>query len=253
MVLSMDRWVGKVAVVTGASAGIGAAIVKQLAEAGLLVVGMARRKERVEEMAKSLGEVKGKIYAYKCDITNQTELQDAFKWITKNVGPVAVLVNNAGVHFRTSLVNGNIDAIRKTVDTNVLALCIATREAINIMKENNIDGHIFNINSVLGHSIFPFPNLDIYPATKYGVTAITETLRRELMELKSKIRVTSVSPGAVDTEIFDNMRDSQYFNEVLSKTILNPEDIADGVLYALSTPPHVQVHELTIKPVGEQF
>ncbi|CAH1106152.1 unnamed protein product [Psylliodes chrysocephalus] len=251
MVLSMERWVGKVAVVTGASAGIGAAIAKQLVEHGLLVVGVARRKERIDELAKTLEGKKGKLFAFKADISIGEEIKAAFAWTTDNVGPVAILVNNAGIHYRTTIIDGDVEAWRKTIDVNLMATCIASKEAIHIMRKNNIDGHVININSILGHYIFKLPNLDIYPATKYGITALTETLRLEINSLKLKIKVTSVSPGVVNTEIFENMDRKQF--DLVKNCMLNPEDIADGVVYALSTPPHVQVHEITIKPVGEDF
>ncbi|CAG9856728.1 unnamed protein product [Phyllotreta striolata] len=251
MVLSMERWVGKVAVVTGASAGIGAEIAKQLVENGLIVVGIARRKEKVENLAKTLSDKKGKLVAFKADISKTEEIEAAFAWIAQNVGPVAILINNAGIHFRDSLIDGNVEAWRKTIDVNLLATCVASKEAVAIMRKNNIDGHIVNINSILGHYIYDLANLDVYPATKYAVTAFTETLRLEINSLKLRIKVTSVSPGCVDTEIFNNM-DRKIYEEI-KKCMLKPEDIADGVIYALSTPPHVLVKEVTIKPVGEPF
>ncbi|XP_028138593.2 farnesol dehydrogenase [Diabrotica virgifera virgifera] len=252
MVLSMDRWKGKVAVVTGASSGIGAAIAELLVENGLLVVGAARRKERIDALAHKLQGKKGKLYSVKADMTKEEDIKEIFKWTSTNVGPVAILVNNAGCVKHVGLIDGDTEAWKATINVNLLALCIATREAISIMKKNNIDGQIIHINSVFGHKVSNFPQVNVYPATKHGVTALTETLRNELNALKSKIRVTSISPGLVETEMVDEVKNSDYF-EQLKNSILKPEDIADGVLYVLSTPPHVQIHELMIKPLGEQF
>ncbi|CAG9835745.1 unnamed protein product [Diabrotica balteata] len=252
MVLSMDRWKGKVAVVTGASSGIGAAIAELLVENGLLVVGVARRKERIDALAQKLKGKKGKLYSVKADLTKEEDIKDIFKWTSANVGPVAILVNNAGCVFKTDLIDGDTEAWKRTINVNLLALCIATREAISIMKKNNIDGHIIHINSVFGHRVSNFPQVSVYPATKHGVTALTETLRNELNALKSKIRVTSISPGLVDTEMITELKKTEFY-EQLKKSVLKSEDIADAVFYTLSTPPHVQIHELTIKPVGEQF
>ncbi|XP_056641915.1 farnesol dehydrogenase-like [Diorhabda sublineata] len=253
MVLSMKRWVGKVAIVTGASSGIGAAITKQLVEEGLLVVGVARRVERIENLSKILENKPGKLFAFKADLSIEDEIKEIFIWTTNNVGPVSILINNAGLHIRTGLVDGDTEAWKTTINVNLLGLCIATREAIKIMRNNDINGHIIHINSFLGHKVVDIPNLDVYPASKYGVTALTETLRLELNSLKSKIKVTSISPGMVDTEIFDSVRHTKEFKDNIQKNMLQPEDIADGVIYTLSTAPHVQVHELTIKPIGEKF
>ncbi|VEN44054.1 unnamed protein product [Callosobruchus maculatus] len=242
MVLSMERWVGKVAIVTGASTGIGAAIAEKLVSEGLIVVGLARRSEKIEELSKKLSDAKGKLYAFKTDLTKEEDIKDAFDWTTKNVGPVHILINNAGIHLRENLIDGNTDTWRKTLDVNVLALCIASREAIKIMRENNINGHIIHINSICGHKIINLPKMDIYTASKYAVTAITDTMRGELATFGTKIKVTSISPGAVDTPIFDDIRGTEAFKEHIGQTILNPEDIADAVGYVLSTAPHVQTN-----------
>nr|XP_023013173.1 farnesol dehydrogenase-like [Leptinotarsa decemlineata]XP_023013174.1 farnesol dehydrogenase-like [Leptinotarsa decemlineata] len=252
MVLSMDRWRGKIAVVTGASSGIGAGIARRLVEEGLLVVGIARRSDLIDKMASELSDKKGKLYSYKADISKGEEIKLAFQWIIENLGPVQVLVNNAGIHYRQTLLDGDPENWKKTLDVNVLALCIATQEATKMMRKIDAEGHVFHINSIGGHSVANLPNMDIYSATKFAVTALTETLRRELQQIKSKIRITSISPGAVDTPIFDEKtRNSQAFNDLIGKHMLQPEDIADAIVYVLSTPPHVQVHELTIKPLNE--
>ncbi|XP_072386596.1 farnesol dehydrogenase-like [Diabrotica undecimpunctata] len=252
MVVSMNRWVGKVAVVTGASSGIGAAVAKLLVREGLLVVGLGRRKEKIESLVSTLSGKQGKLFAVKADFTKEEDIKQAFKWTTENVGPISILINNAGTHIRTGLIEGDTKAWRTTINVNLLALCIATREAINIMRKNSIDGHIIHINSFLGHKVAPLPDLDVYPATKYGVTALTETLRGELNSFNLKIKISSISPGFVDTEIIADMKNNDEFKRIVP-TLLNPEDIADAIVYALSTPPHVQVHELTIKPIGEKY
>lgn len=154
------------------------------------MVGLARRVEKVEELAQTLSVQKGKLYPFKADVSIEEEIKSAFKWTLDNVGPVHILVNNAGIHYRTSLIDGETDQLKKTIDVNLLAVCIATKEAIQIMRDNNIIGHIININSILGHSIINSPTLDVYPATKFGITAYTESLRLELMHKGSKIRVT---------------------------------------------------------------
>ncbi|XP_023723991.1 farnesol dehydrogenase-like [Cryptotermes secundus] len=249
----MERWTGRVAVVTGASAGIGAAIAGELVKKGLKVVGLARRVERVEALEKSLKSEKGKLYAIKCDVTNDLEVTETFKWIKRNLGGVDILINNAGVGSFNSIRDGPVENWRKIFDLNVLALSVCTKEALQSMKEKGVDdGHIIHISSIAGHTIPLFPGIEMYSASKHAVTALTEGLRRELVKQKSKIRVTSVSPGGVETEI---MEASEIPKDVLEgfkdMPCLKSKDIADSVIYVLGTPPHVQIHELTIKPVGE--
>ncbi|KAJ8971428.1 hypothetical protein NQ317_018163 [Molorchus minor] len=256
MVLSVDRWIGKVAIVTGASSGIGAAIAERLAEHGLRVAALARRKDRLEGLADKVKHTKGKIYPIKADLSKEEDVLNAFKWIKENLGPIHILVNNAGTGGPGSLHDGTTENWRKTFEVNVLGLCVATREAIKDMKSNNVDGHIIHINSVCGHQVFDFPESNVYPASKYAVTALAETLRLELNSLKLKIKVTvMMSPGAVLTEFMpDDFKSTTEFKKMVEeKQILDPEDVADGVVYVLSTPPHVQIQELTIRPVIESF
>ncbi|XP_044260805.1 farnesol dehydrogenase-like [Tribolium madens] len=250
MVLSMNRFVGKVAVVTGASSGIGAAIVEKLVENGLIVAGVARRAEIIEECAKKYAGKKGKLVAVKADMSKEDDILRAFKWIEGNLGPIHVLVNNAGYATMGGLTDGKTEEWRKTLDLNIISLCVATREAVRLMRANKVNGHIIHINSIFGHQVTTH-TWNIYPASKYAVTALTETLRQELNALGCKIKITSVSPGLVATEMTTkNKNASADTKAFLAKLpILQPEDIADGICYALSTPEHVQVHELTIQPL----
>jgi len=252
-VLSMDRWEGKVAIVTGASSGIGQAIAEQLVLKGLIVAGIARRVELVEDHARRLN--KGKLHAIKADLSNEDDILEAFRFIEENLGPVHILINNAGVLKNTTLIDGDTEAWKSVLNLNVLGLSIATREAVKIMRKNNINGHIVHINSVAGHTVPKITKLNMYPASKHAVTALTETLRQELNAFGSKIKITSVSPGYTVTEMTEGLKDSSddYKHMTGLMAALQPEDIADGIIYALSTPEHVQVHELTIRPLGEPY
>ncbi|XP_060525371.1 farnesol dehydrogenase-like [Cylas formicarius] len=251
MVLSLDRWVGKVAVVTGASAGIGVAIVEQLVKAGIVVAGLARRKDRVEELAKQLSGEKGKLVAVQADLTKEQDIIAAFEYVLKNLGPVSILVNNAGLSKFSSLIDGETEIWKTVLDTNVLGLSISTREAIKQMKANNIDGHVIHINSVLGHAVANYPGLNVYPATKFAVTALAETLRYEINSQNLKIKITSVSPGYVKTEFIEVFTGKTAAEVGLPG--LEAEDVADAVVYALSTPPHVNVSEVTVRVLAEAF
>ncbi|KAJ8926338.1 hypothetical protein NQ314_021306, partial [Rhamnusium bicolor] len=172
------------------------------------VVGVARRSEKIEEISKKLGGNKDKLYAIKADFSKEEDILRTFKWTSENVGPVSILVNNAAVYFHSYLYNGKTEEWKASYDLNVIGLSIATREALRIMRQNNIDGHIININSVVGHKVV------------LGVNMYSE----QSEELKK-----------------------------LREFLLESEDCADAVAYVLSTPPHVQIQELTIKPLGEFF
>ncbi|XP_046394670.1 farnesol dehydrogenase-like [Ischnura elegans] len=251
----MERWCGRVAVVTGASAGIGASIAESLVRHGMVVVAMARREQRLKELAEKLqgggGGPKGSLHPLKVDICNEAEVRDAFQWVKDTYGAVHVLVNNAGITRNVKLSEmERTDVMRALVETNVIALSLCTGLAVRMMRESGVeDGHIIHINSVAGHSILPFTGHHSYGSTKHAVTVLTEGLRKELMEAKSKIRVTSVSPGLVKTEIFEAAGSQEDLYK--ENPYLNPQDVADCVVFALGMPSHVQIHEVTVKPVGE--
>ncbi|XP_011185389.1 farnesol dehydrogenase [Zeugodacus cucurbitae] len=248
----MERWLNRIAVVTGASSGIGAAIVKYLANNGMVTVGLARRKGRVEALRDEVkDEAKARIHAIKCDVTNEPEVIATFKEIERKYGPVAVLVNNAGVVRTTDLLKeGNSQDIRNVLDTNVYGIVWCTREAFRSMKAQGDDGHVFLINSIAGHMVPFIPNFsfNIYPPSKHAVTVLTEIYRQEFINNNTKIKITSISPGGVKTEIMGP--DPPLTPDM---PILSAENIADALIYCLQTPPNVQIHELTIKPVGEKF
>ncbi|XP_072041105.1 dehydrogenase/reductase SDR family member 11-like [Amphiura filiformis] len=248
-----DRWVGRVALVTGASAGIGAAIAKRFAQLGLKVVGCARNIDKI----KNLNFVQVYMMAGRLNVDVLGDLRREFllfKEIKEKYGGVDVCVNNAGVNHTTSIIDGNTEDWKHIYDVNVLGLSICTREAVKSMRERNVDdGHIFHINSLSGHRIPPSKFIHVYCASKYAVTALTEGLRQELLEIKSHIRVTSISPGVVKTE----MGYRAYGQEVGQKLYddspyLQADDVVDAVVYALQAPPHVQVHDILIRPVEQK-
>lgn len=144
----------------------------------------------MEELANKLQDKPGKLYALKADMTVESDIIKAFEWTEENLGPISILINNAGLMQLTTLIDGDTEKWKRVLDTNVLGLCIATREAVKIMKKHDISGHVIHINSVLGHYAYDIPNANVYIASKFAVTALTETLRQELNSVGSKIRVT---------------------------------------------------------------
>lgn len=192
----MERWIGKVAVVTGASSGIGAATFVDLANAGVKVVGLARRIELIEALkSKVKPEFKKNVHALKCDVGNETNVKEIFGWIETNLGGVDIFINNAGCQRITNLVDkDNTEIITDVFNTNIWGTVFCVREAFHSMKNRNVAGHVVLLNSILGHSVPYFvgvlPSFNIYPMTKFGITAMTEILRQEFQAMGTKIKIT---------------------------------------------------------------
>ncbi|XP_041851662.1 dehydrogenase/reductase SDR family member 11-like [Melanotaenia boesemani] len=253
----MDRWKGRVALVTGASVGIGAAIAKELVRYGMKVVGCARDVEKIQKLAvecQSAG-YSGVLVPIKCDLTNEEEIQSMFSAIKAQHKGVDVCINNAGLAHPESLLSGKTQGWKNMLDVNVLALSICTREAYQSMKERNVDdGHIININSICGHRVIPNSIIHFYTATKYAVTALTEALRQELQEANSHIRASCISPGLVETEFALRLfsGDVQKAAGVYSQyKTLEALDVANAVTYILSAPPHVQIGDVQMRAVEQ--
>ncbi|KAG5671255.1 hypothetical protein PVAND_001463 [Polypedilum vanderplanki] len=253
----MDKWRGKIAVVSGASSGIGAAIIKDLAKHGVTVIGLARRSEKVEEISAASSHLDGKIFAKKCDISDQKSLKETFEWIEEKFSFIHILINNAGVLHKLSVLDTSDDAtdkINSVINTNFTAVVHCTREGIRLMRKSEDFSIVININSIAGHSVYSGLHIsNVYSPTKHALTAFSEILRQELVVSGSeKIRVSNLSPGVVRTEIMVRgkaFKSDEDYNDVPH---INSEDISNGVLYLLSTPYNVNVTQLTIKPVGER-
>ncbi|KAG2469355.1 dehydrogenase/reductase SDR family member 11-like [Polypterus senegalus] len=253
----MERWKGRVALVTGASVGIGAAIARALVQHGMKVVACARNVDKIEKLeaeCQSAGYA-GTLFPYKCDLSIEEEILSMFSAIKTLHQGVDVCINNAGLAHAEPLLSGKTKSWRNMIDVNILALSICTREAYQSMKERNVDdGHIININSMSGHRVVPQSYLHFYSATKYAVTALTEGLRQELREVNNHIRATAISPGLVETEFAFRL----YKNdpEKAAATYenlrcLKAEDIAAAVIYVLGAPPYVQIGDIQLRPTEQ--
>lgn len=245
----MERWKGKVALVTGASSGIGAAIARALSEAGLRVALWARRTERLETVAAGLP---GESLLGKVDLRSESEILSGFADLREKWGGVDVLVNNAGLGFKTSISDGETGQWREMLEVNVLALLICSREALADMRRRNSAGHIVHISSMAGHRLPP--GSGVYASTKFAVRALTEALRQELREVGSDIRVSAVSPGFVVTEFHEKFFSNRETAEELYSRhqCLKPEDVASAVLGLLAQPAHVEVHDVLMRPTAQK-
>ncbi|CRL02305.1 CLUMA_CG015284, isoform A [Clunio marinus] len=253
----MEKWTGKIAVVTGASAGIGKAIVEYFAKSGIHVVGLARRSEKIEEIGKQLGETPGKIYAHKCDVSDLESVKETFKWIEEKFGFIHIHINNAAILFYGTILDKRENATEKinsVINTNFTGAVHCTREAVRLMEKSDDYGLLININSIVGDSI-PFGHgVNVYAPTKYALKAFTEVLRQELiLSGNTKIRVANLSPGVVETEMAvaaGFVEDAAAMYQALPH--VKSEDVAEAVSFILRTPYNVNITQLTIKPVGEK-
>ncbi|XP_021559854.1 dehydrogenase/reductase SDR family member 11 isoform X2 [Neomonachus schauinslandi] len=237
----MERWRDRLALVTGASGGIGAAVARALVQQGLKVVGCARTVGNIEELAaecKSAG-YPGTLIPHRCDLSSEEDILSMFSAVRSQHSGVDICINNAGLARPDTLLSGSTSGWKDMFSVNVLALSICTREAYRSMKERKVDdGHIININS----------------ATKYAVTALTEGLRQELREAQTHIRATCISPEVVETQFAFKLHDKDPEKAAATYECikcLKPEDVAEAVIYVLSTPPHVQIGDIQMRPTEQ--
>jgi NADP-dependent 3-hydroxy acid dehydrogenase YdfG len=245
-----DRLNGKVAVVTGASSGIGEATVRALAAEGAAVVAGARRKERLDELVQRVSQDGRTAIAVECDITVEEQAHDLVHRAVEEFGRIDILVNNAGVMLLSTVGKSLSDQWRTMFEVNVMGLLYATDAAIEHMKEQG-SGHLVNISSVAGWKVTR-DSSGVYAGTKHAVNAISEGLRQELLD--DNIRVSIVGPGSVETELPDHITDEEAregLSGILSLERLQAEDIADAIVYAVTQPERVSVNELLIRPTQQ--
>jgi NADP-dependent 3-hydroxy acid dehydrogenase YdfG len=241
---------GKVAVVTGASSGIGEATAEALAREGAAVVVAARREDRLAGLVERIQGDGGRVLAAVCDVTDESQAHGLIRKAQEEFGSVDILVNNAGVMPLSAVGKSLSEEWRQMFDVNVLGLLYATDAAIGVMREQQ-SGHLVNISSVAGRKVTR-DSSGVYAGTKHAVGAISEGLRQELLE--DNIRVTVVEPGAVKTELPSHITDEdarEGLSGLLSLEILQSEDIAEAIVYAVTQPERVSVNEILIRPTQQ--
>lgn len=240
----------KVAIITGASSGIGFATALTLSKAGAKVAIGARRTDLLSELEKKIKENGGEVYSQKLDVTKKNECSSFVDNVLKKWGTVDILVNNAGLMPLSFFKNLKIDEWDQMIDVNIKGVLYCTGAVITHMLENK-SGHIINISSVAGRIVFPAGS--VYCATKHAITAFSEGLRQEL-SVRKNIRVTCIEPGVVATELTNTITDEslQGFVENAKKMeSLQAEDIANAIVYAVESPNHVNVNEILIRPTTQ--
>jgi len=242
------RWQNKVALVTGASSGIGRAVALALSEAGLRVALSARRGDRLEELARRL---RTEALVVPADLRNEAAIDEMFEAVRAAWGGVDVLVNSGGLGRNAPLAEGPVEAWREMLEVNVLGLSVCTRHAVADMRSRGDDGHVIHISSMSAHRVPAGSGM--YSATKFAVRASTEGLRQELRKMGSDIRVTAISPGYVETEFAEvyHGRSDAAENTYGNFKVLQPEDVASTVMHVLHAPPHVAIHDVLMRPTRQ--
>ncbi len=236
---------GKVAVVTGASSGIGEATARLLAKEGCNVVLAARREDRLNALAAELGE--GTLVA-PTDVSDPAACAALVARTLERFGSLDILINNAGLGLYGSIAEGDPEDWRKMFDVNVLGVLYTTRAAVRQMLRQGAGDVVF-VSSLAGRRV-PRADGTVYAATKHAVNAIAEGLRMDVHE--KGIRVLNVEPGLVRTEFPESSHPSaqEYYAEK-EYTPLEAEDVARAVVYALVQPPRVSVNEILVRPTEQ--
>jgi 17beta-estradiol 17-dehydrogenase / 3beta-hydroxysteroid 3-dehydrogenase len=251
--MSRRQWSDRVALVTGASSGIGEAIAYTLSEMGMKVALIARRADRLATIAETISHRGGEVVALTANVREDREILAAFDSVRAKWGGVDVLVNSAGLGRVAPLSSGPTEAWREMLEVNVLALAVCTREALSDIRRRGDEGHIIHISSMSGHRV-PTGTGGMYSATKHAVKAMTEALRRELYANGSATRVTALSPGFVETEFAEVMLGDEVAAQSMYDRYpcLKPADIAETVKHVLEQPAHVHIHDILLRPLRQE-
>jgi NADP-dependent 3-hydroxy acid dehydrogenase YdfG len=245
------RLEGKVAAITGASSGIGEATALAFAREGAAVALGARRSDRIEDLAGRIEADGGRAAAITVDVTGEDQAHAFVRGAHERLGGLDALVNNAGLMLLGPIEGVDTEQWRRMVDVNVLGLLYCTQAALPLMREGG-GGSVVNISSVAGR--VGNPGSAVYNATKWAVVGFSEALRKEAAP--SNVRVTCIEPGYVRTEL-QGHNENPAVREAIERMeqeigdVLEAEDIAEAILYAVAAPPRVAVNELLIRPAGQ--
>jgi NADP-dependent 3-hydroxy acid dehydrogenase YdfG len=240
-----------VALVTGASSGIGAATATRLAADGAAVAILARRRDRLDEVASTIEAAGGKVLVLETDVTDQTQAQSAIEQTVAELGRLDVVVNNAGIMLLGPALDTPVEEWERMVALNVLGALYVTHAALPHLVRAADDSprgvaDIVNVSSTAGR--VARPGAGVYSLTKFGIAAFSESLRQEL--ITRRVRVSVVEPGTVDTELVSHLRDDireAARSQTSAIEALRPEDIADAVSYIVTRDRRVAVNELLVR------
>lgn len=237
----------QIVLISGASSGIGAACAKVFAQAGAKLILLARRQERLEQLARELD---CETHLLALDVRDRLQVESALTSLPAPWSEVDILINNAGLsRGLDKLYQGDIQDWEEMIDTNIKGLLYMTRSLLPGMVSRD-RGHIINIGSIAGHQAYPGGN--VYCGSKAAVRVISEGLKQDL--LGTSVRVSCIDPGMVETE-FSEVRfhgDTERAQKVYQGlTPLTPEDVADVVFFCATRPPHVNISEVLLVPTDQ--
>ncbi len=247
---------GTVALVTGASSGIGAATATALASRGVAVALAARRKDRLEALAAGIRSRGGTVLVLEADITREVQATDAVMRTVAELGRLDTLVNNAGVMLLGPVLDAPLSEWQQMVEINVLGMLYCAHAALPHLIRAAASGtrgvaDMVNISSTAGR--FPRGGRAVYNATKHSMTGFSEALRQEVT--RKHVRISLVEPGAVQTELASHNRPdirAAIQAAVESFELLQSEDIADAVSYIVTRPRRVAVNEILVRPTEQE-
>ncbi|MFJ2772172.1 SDR family oxidoreductase [Streptomyces sp. NPDC087300] len=252
--MSYENLQGRTAVVTGAASGIGESTARLLAAGGARVVLLARRAERLAELAAKIEADGGRALAVAADITDQASVDAAVERVHAVFGTVDLVVNSAGVMLPNPVTDGRTDEWQRMLDTNVAGALRIVRAFAADLIDAAAEGRsadLVNISSIGAH--IAFPHYAVYGATKAALTYLSESLRTEFGP--RDVRVTNIEPGFTDTELrghVDNAELSGLLEGMFAEVgALVPEDVADLIGYAASRPRHVNLRQLIVLPTRQ--
>lgn len=240
---------GRVAVVVGASSGIGAAVATALAKEGCHIALAARRAQTLEAVKRRIVVREGKIITRPTDVTDRSQVEALLRAANDELGPVDIIVSCAGVMYFTMMANVQTEEWERTVDVNCKGLLNCLSSTLPGMLSRG-KGHIVAISSDAGRKVFP--GLGVYSASKFFVEATLQSLRLETAG--TGIRVTSIQPGNTATDLLGMSTDTEAikkFGEPTGAKVLDPTDVASSIIYALKQPEHVAVNEVLVEPREE--
>ncbi|HEX6817591.1 MAG TPA: SDR family NAD(P)-dependent oxidoreductase [Ktedonobacterales bacterium] len=254
--MAAERLDGTVALVTGASSGIGEAAARALAAQGASVALAARRRERLDDLAREIGKEGGRTLVIETDVTDKEQARAAVERTVAELGRLDTLVNNAGVMLLGPIENAPLDEWDRMVNLNVLGLLYTAHAALPYLLKAAEDSprrvaDLINVSSVAGR--VARNGNGVYATTKFGVVAFSESLRQEVT--KRHVRVAVVEPGVVTTELQSHMRDEVRQRSMQRFADVEPmqaEDIADAILYIVTRPRRVALNELLIRPTEQE-
>jgi NADP-dependent 3-hydroxy acid dehydrogenase YdfG len=206
----------------------------------------------LEALAKKITDNGGEVFYQKLDVTQRLECDNFAKAVLEKWNSIDILVNNAGLMPLSFFKSLKVDEWDKMIDVNIKGVLYSTGAVITHMKEKK-SGHIVNLSSVAGRVVFASGS--VYCATKFAIAAFSEGLRKEF-SARTNIRVTSIEPGVVDTELNDTITEDSlkgFVENAKKMEALHAEDIANAILYAVESPPHVNVNEILIRPTTQEL